>query len=163
MFYICSIFQMRSEIVRKSMSHVAENVLFENADWTVTSAGLEHKDNGYFIEREHLDARRSDRLWTWPLHMLEKTWCMPHAFTEAFGAAVLAYGLTDRNLAASFVAALESRLNPGIVAVIRHRASARAIRRVGQAANGEAGWVAGLPLSRPEARLPLRGNAVIPI
>ena len=144
------------------MSHVAENVLFENADWTVTSAGLEHKDNGYFIEREHLDARRSDGLWTWPLHMLEKTWCMPHAFAEAFGTAVLAYGLADRNLAASFVAALRSRLNPEVIAVIR-RASARPIWRVGQAANGDAGWSAGLPLSRPEARLPLRETAAIPI
>ncbi len=145
------------------MSHVAEHVLFQNADWTVTSVGLEHKDNGHFIEREHLDARRSDGLWTWPLHILEKTWCMPHAFAEAFGTAVLAYGLADRNLAASFVAALGSRLNPGIVAVIRRRASARPIRRVGQAANGEAGWIAGLPQSRPEARLPLRENVGIPI
>jgi hypothetical protein len=155
MFYICSVVRTRIEIRRNPMSHVAEHVLFENADWTVTSAGLEHKDNGYFIEREHLDARRSDGLWTWPLHMLEKTWCMPHAFAEAFGAAVLAYGLADRNLAASFVAALRSRLNPGVIAVIR-RASARPIWHVGQAANGDAGWSAGLPQSCPEARLPLR-------
>jgi hypothetical protein len=95
--------------------------------------------------------------------MLEKTWCMPHAFAEAFGAAVLAYGLADRNLAASFVAALRSRLNPGTIAVMRRRASARPIWRVGQAASGEARGIAGLPQSRPEARLPLRENASIPI
>ena len=94
--------------------------------------------------------------------MLEKTWCMPHAFAEAFGTAVLAYGLADRNLAASFVAALRSRLNPGVIAVIR-RASARPIWHVGQAANGDAGWSAGLPQSCPEARLLLREHAAIPI
>ena len=87
---------------------VSESVLYENVDWAVTSAGLEHKGNGYFIEREHLDSRRTDGLWTWPLHMLEKTWCTPHVFAEAFAAALLAYGLApDASLAASFAAALQ--------------------------------------------------------
>jgi len=78
--------------------------LFENEDWAVTSAGLEHKRTGYFIEREHLSDRRSDGLWTWPAHILEKSWCTPQSFTEAFVHAVLASGIRlDPGLAQSFL------------------------------------------------------------
>lgn len=66
--------------------------LFENEEWTVTTAGLEHKRTGYFIEREHLAKRRSDGLWNWPAHMLEKSWVAPRAFTEAFLHAIRAAG-----------------------------------------------------------------------
>ncbi len=145
------------------MTLVADDVLFENADWTVTSAGLEHKSSGYLIERERLDDRRLDGLWTWPLHMLEKTWCAPHAFAEAFGAAVRAYGLADQNLAASFGAAFQSRLGPTIVVIIRRRANARPIRPTEFATVGEPGWIASRPQPRLEPRLPLREGAAIPI
>lgn len=130
-------------------------VLFENADWTVTSAGLEHKGNGYFIEREHLDSRRADEFWTWPLHMLEKTWCAPHAFAEAFGVAVRAYGLADCNLTASFVAAFRSRLGPRTAAVMRRRTGAPPLRRADRAGAEEPSRTAGWPQPRLEPRLPV--------
>jgi hypothetical protein len=86
----------------------AAGIAFENSDWTVSPAGLEHKGTGYLIERELLGARRTDGLWDWPLHMLEKTWCAPGDFAEAFGAALLVHGVApDAGLAASFAAALE--------------------------------------------------------
>ena len=71
-------------------------LMFENEDWTVTDAGLEHKRNGYFIERDVIGDRRSDGLWTWPAHMAEKTWCCPDGFAEAFGHALQAYDLTGQ-------------------------------------------------------------------
>lgn len=144
------------------MSDGVETVLFENADWTVTSAGLEHKANGYFIEREHLDMRRSDGLWNWPLQMLEKTWCMPYSFTEAFGAAVLAYGIVREGAAASFVAALQSRLDSGTVAILRRRAGVRSLRGSDHAVAGEPAWTAGRQ-PRLGPLFPLRESAGIPI
>ena len=66
--------------------------LFENEGWTLTASGLEH-DNGYFIPRDEMRARREDGLWVWPLHMAEKLWCAPRPFAEAFLRAVLAFGL----------------------------------------------------------------------
>jgi hypothetical protein len=88
------------------MSHAGtaeELFLFANADWTVTPDGLEHRGNGYFIAREELGHRRSDGLWTWPVHMAEKLWCAPSLFAEAFMQALRAYGLeADAELALSF-------------------------------------------------------------
>ena len=77
--------------------------LFANDDWTVTRDGLEHRGTGYFIPREELGHRRSDGMWTWPVHMAEKLWCAPAQFAEAFMQAVRAYGLeADAGLALSF-------------------------------------------------------------
>ncbi|HEX2555229.1 MAG TPA: hypothetical protein VHL98_16130 [Microvirga sp.] len=77
--------------------------LFANDDWTVTRDGLEHRGTGYFIPRDELGHRRSDGLWTWPIHMAEKLWCAPAQFAEAFMQAVRAYGLeADAGLALSF-------------------------------------------------------------
>jgi hypothetical protein len=67
--------------------------LFENAEWQVTSAGLEHKRNGYFIEREQLGERRADGAWLWPAHLAEKSWCAPAPFAEAFQAALDHFGI----------------------------------------------------------------------
>src|SRR4051812_25413605 len=75
--------------------------LFENPEWQVTSAGLEHKRNGYFIEREQLGARRDDGAWLWPAHLAEKSWCAPAPFAEAFRAALDHFGIpADEALAA---------------------------------------------------------------
>src|SRR3954447_13020374 len=80
--------------------------LFENAEWQVTSAGLEHKRNGYFIERDQLGERRDDGSWLWPVHLSEKSWCAPAPFAEAFRAALDRFGIAaDEALTAS----LESR------------------------------------------------------
>lgn len=80
-----------------------EGPLFENEDWLVTAAGLEHKTTGYFIERESLGQKRSDGLWTWPLHMAEKSWCAMTSFAEAFSCATSIYSIdTDLDLTRTF-------------------------------------------------------------
>ncbi|MCB8822723.1 hypothetical protein [Microvirga rosea] len=89
------------------MAAVAEEQsLFENEEWLVTPSGLEHKENGYFIERESLGARRGDGLWAWPLHMAEKTWCAMAPFAEAFSCAVAVHHVeADIDLARTFTIA----------------------------------------------------------
>jgi hypothetical protein len=89
------------------MTVIAEDQLvFENEEWLVTESGLEHKRTGYFIERGSLGHRRSDGLWSWPLHMPEKQWCTPAPFTEAFTCAAAVYDIeVDADLAQSFKAA----------------------------------------------------------
>jgi hypothetical protein len=83
-----------------------ERTLFENEDWVVLENGLEHKRTGYFIAREEMASRRSDDLWSWPLHMAEKSWCSLPAFTEAFTCAATIYGIAvDPDLARSFTVA----------------------------------------------------------
>jgi hypothetical protein len=80
-----------------------EATLFQNEEWTVTEIGLEHEQTGYFIARDEIASRRTDGLWSWPLHMAEKNWCSVPAFMEAFSCAVAAYGVTaDADLAQSF-------------------------------------------------------------
>ncbi|MGO4573739.1 hypothetical protein [Microvirga sp. 2TAF3] len=80
-----------------------EQSIFENEDWLVTDSGLEHKTTGYFIARESLADRRGDGLWSWPLHMAEKSWCRMAPFTEAFSCAAAVYGVeTDLDLAHTF-------------------------------------------------------------
>lgn len=77
--------------------------IFENEEWLVTEDGLEHKTTGYFIERESLAQRRDDGLWTWPLHMAEKTWCEMAPFAEAFSCAASVYNVeTGADLAQTF-------------------------------------------------------------
>jgi len=76
---------------------------FENEDWAVMDSGLEHKRTAYFIARDEIANRRSDGLWSWPLHMAEKTWCDMPTFTEAFTCAAGVYGVkADAELARSF-------------------------------------------------------------
>ena len=88
-------------------------VVFENADWTVSAVGLEHKRTGYFIESELLADRRPDGLWTWPLHMAEKLWCAPASFADAFSHALNAYAVeSDAGLAGSFAAARGAHIAP---------------------------------------------------
>jgi hypothetical protein len=86
------------------MALIAEDrTHFENEDWAVMESGLEHKRTGYFIARDEIASRRSDGLWSWPLHMAEKTWCDMPAFTEAFSCAAHLYGVpADADLAQSF-------------------------------------------------------------
>ena len=75
---------------------------FENAEWSVSSEGLEHRASGYFIARDLLAMRRGD-LWEWPLHLSEKTWCRALPFREAFLAALGLFGIArDAGLSASF-------------------------------------------------------------
>jgi hypothetical protein len=71
-----------------------ERPIFENEEWLVIESGLEHKRTGYFIDRESLGQRREDGLWTWPLHMAEKSWCAMQPFSEAFSCAASVYGVT---------------------------------------------------------------------
>jgi hypothetical protein len=81
-------------------------LLFENAEWALTLAGLEHHRTGYFIEAGQIGERRPDGLWAWPVHMAEKPWCRPETFAEAFLQAVAAGGLlADADLARSFAVA----------------------------------------------------------
>jgi len=68
-----------------------ERCIFENEEWLVTESGLEHKTTGYFIERAGIANRRGDGLWTWPLHMAEKSWCAMMPFAEAFSCAASIY------------------------------------------------------------------------
>ena len=78
-----------------------EAALFEGEGWTLTASGLEH-DNGYFIPRDEVGARRDDGLWAWPLHMAEKLWCAPRPFAEAFRRALVAFAIEpDGDLARS--------------------------------------------------------------
>lgn len=70
-----------------------ERPIFENEEWLVTGSGLEHKATGYFIDRESLGQRRDDGLWTWPLHMAEKSWCKMTTFAEAFSCAAAVYDI----------------------------------------------------------------------
>ncbi|WP_243375639.1 hypothetical protein [Microvirga solisilvae] len=77
--------------------------IFENEEWLVTEEGLEHKTTGYFIERESIGQRREDSLWTWPLHMAEKSWCVMAPFAEAFSCAAAVYHIeTGPELAQTF-------------------------------------------------------------
>jgi len=68
-----------------------ERCIFENEEWLVTESGLEHKTTGYFIERAGIANRRDDGLWSWPLHMAEKSWCAMMPFAEAFSCAASVY------------------------------------------------------------------------
>lgn len=80
-----------------------ERPIFENEEWLVTQDGLEHKDTGYFIERASLGQRRADGLWSWPLHMAEKSWCAMTPFAEAFSCAAATYDLeSGADLAQTF-------------------------------------------------------------
>jgi len=80
-----------------------ERPIFENEEWLVIESGLEHKSTGYFIERESIANRRDDGLWTWPLHMAEKSWCKMTPFAEAFSCAAAEYGIeTGAGLAQTF-------------------------------------------------------------
>jgi hypothetical protein len=80
-----------------------ERPIFENEEWLVSEDGLEHKRTGYFIDRESLGQRREDGLWTWPLHMAEKSWCAMMPFAEAFSCAASVYNVeTGADLARTF-------------------------------------------------------------
>jgi hypothetical protein len=70
-----------------------ERPIFENEEWLVSEDGLEHKRTGYFIDRESLGQRREDGLWSWPLHMAEKSWCGMQPFSEAFTCALSVFGI----------------------------------------------------------------------
>ena len=80
-----------------------ERPIFENEEWLVVESGLEHKTTGYFIDRGSLGQRRDDGLWTWPLHMAEKSWCRMAPFAEAFSCAASVYDIeTGADLAQTF-------------------------------------------------------------
>ena len=80
-----------------------ERCIFENEEWLVTESGLEHKTTGYFIDRASVPNRRDDGLWTWPLHMAEKSWCAMMPFAEAFSCAASVYDVeTGADLARTF-------------------------------------------------------------
>jgi hypothetical protein len=80
-----------------------EPCIFENEEWLVTESGLEHKTTGYFIDRASVANRRDDGLWTWPLHMAEKSWCAMMPFAEAFSCATSVYDVeTGADLARTF-------------------------------------------------------------
>ncbi|KQP59570.1 hypothetical protein ASF52_11720 [Methylobacterium sp. Leaf112] len=83
-------------------TRVTAEAPFENAEWSVSPEGLEHRPSGYFIARDLLGMRRGD-LWEWPLHLSEKSWCRALPFREAFLAALSAFEIPrDAGLIASF-------------------------------------------------------------
>lgn len=85
--------------------------LFENRDWRLHADGLEHRETGYFIDRDTLNARRPDGHWEWPLHLSEKSWCGVRSFREAFAAALEAFGIApDRKLTLSFALGFGTRV-----------------------------------------------------
>jgi hypothetical protein len=105
-----------------------ERTHFENEDWTVLDSGLEHRRTGYFIARDEIANRRSDGLWSWPLHMAEKSWCTMPAFVEAFTCAAAVFAVpADADLARSFRAA--RREVAAFPALARANAVSRAARR----------------------------------
>ena len=69
--------------------------LFENEDWRVTAAGLEHKSTGYWIPRDEFAFRRADGAWLWPTQLSEKSWCNAETAIEALQRAALFYGEAD--------------------------------------------------------------------
>lgn len=72
-------------------------------DWQVQADGLEHARTGYFIARHEIAKRRSDGLWMWPVHMMEKDWVAEDAFAAAFRLALAAFGIAaDAMLDRSF-------------------------------------------------------------
>lgn len=131
-------------------------MLFANDDWTVTPEGLEHRGTGYFIPREAVAHRRSDGLWTWPVHMAEKLWCAPGLFAEAFMQAVRAYGFeADAGLALSFHDAgrIEGEL-------ARHAAREAPARRFAEAAPAPPAASRGRPEARAATAHPWRPSRV---
>ena len=85
--------------------------LFENRDWRLHADGLEHRETGYFIDRDTLNARRPDGYWEWPLHLSEKSWCGVRSFREAFTAALDVFGIApDRKLTLSFALGFGTRV-----------------------------------------------------
>jgi hypothetical protein len=86
--------------------------LFESGGWTLTTSGLEH-ENGYFIPRDEIRARRSDGLWVWPVQMAEKLWCAPRAFAEAFRRAIVAFAIEPDDALARSLAVLRDRAPVG--------------------------------------------------
>jgi hypothetical protein len=85
--------------------------LFENRDWRLHVDGLEHRETGYFIDRDTLNARRPDGHWEWPLHLSEKSWCGVRSFREAFTAALDTFGIApDRKLTLSFALGFGTRV-----------------------------------------------------
>ncbi len=98
--------------------------IFENEDWLVTPAGIEHKGTRYAIDRERLGDRRGDGLWAWPLHMAEKSWCRMPGFAEAFARAASAFAIpADEALARSF--ALAGAPEPGAADLLQLGDAAR--------------------------------------
>jgi hypothetical protein len=102
-----------------------ERPIFENEEWLVSEDGLEHKKTGYFIDRASIGQRREDGLWTWPLHMAEKSWCAMMPFAEAFSCAASVYDIeTGADLARTFkVARCEVSAWPQIENPQQNRAS----------------------------------------
>jgi hypothetical protein len=82
---------LHKDFVMSAMTE--ERAIFENEEWLVSESGLEHKRTGYFIERDSLGQRREDGLWSWPLHMAEKSWCGMQPFSEAFTCALSIFGI----------------------------------------------------------------------
>ena len=96
-------------------TRATSEALFENAEWSVSAEGLEHRASGYFIARDLLGMRRGD-LWEWPLHLSEKSWCRPLPFREAFLAALGAFGIArDAGLGASFATGFGLKAGQGPV------------------------------------------------
>jgi hypothetical protein len=115
-----------------------ERPIFENEEWLVTEDGLEHKKTGYFIDRDSLGQRREDGLWTWPLHMAEKSWCAMTPFAEAFSCAASFYDVEiDADLARTFkVARCEVSPWPHARNTAQQQASNPAPLRAGILRNG---------------------------
>lgn len=106
-----------------------ERPIFENEEWLLCESGLEHKTTGYFIDRESLGQRREDGLWSWPLHMAEKTWCGMQPFSEAFTCALSVFGVgTGVELAQSLKVA-RCEVSPWPTAARAHAGSVPAVPR----------------------------------
>jgi hypothetical protein len=116
--FVSSLFQGAIRMHALSQETASGVALFESDGWTLTTSGLEH-DNGYFIPRDEIRARRSDGLWVWPVQMAEKLWCAPRAFAEAFRRAIVAFAIEPDDALARSRAVLRDRA-PGASAGSGH-------------------------------------------
>lgn len=127
---------------------------FENEDWTVLDSGLEHRRTGYFIARDEIGNRRSDGLWSWPLHMAEKSWCTMPAFVEAFTCAAAVFAIpADADLARSFQVA--RRDIAGSPALARAKAASWAASRAASRAAQPEADSAGSEVLQGEGTIPI--------
>ena len=67
------------------------DLVWQNADWLVTAAGLSSRRQNYEIPIVQLDEMRDvvARIAMWPLQMAEKSWVDIETFTEAFQQALV--------------------------------------------------------------------------
>ena len=87
-----------------------QGVIWQNADWQITSTGLSSRKQNYEISIAQLDELRdvAAHIAMWPLQMAEKSWVDIETFTEAFQQALVVHrpdALDRLDLSTSFAMA----------------------------------------------------------